>query len=307
MSRPRKKDVRCAQGSLFPEPSAAEAQSKEGSTEGLMERVTSPEVVSQALSRVKANHGSPGIDGMTVEALDEHWRLHGEKICQVLVAGDYIPRPVRRHRIPKPGGGERELGIPTAQDRVVQQMLKIALEPLFEPHFSQESYGFRPGRSVHDAMARAAEHVSAGGEWVVDMDLERFFDRVNHDILMSKLAKVITDKRVLKLVRRFLNAGVMDGGVAIRVHEGTPQGGPLSPLLANIMLDGLDKELERRGSRFVRYADDCNVYFGSERAALRAMEWMTRFLEVRLRLKVNASKSAVARASERQFPGFWVA
>ncbi len=268
-----------------------------------MERVVSPSVASLAISRVKKNRGSAGVDGMCVAALDEFWALHGERIRQVLLAGDYVPRRVRRARIPKPGGGERELGIPTVVDRVVQQMLLIVLEPIFEPTFSDSSYGFRPGRSAHEAVARAEAYVASGLTWVADVDLERFFDLVNHDVLMSRLARKVTDKRVLKLVRRFLTAGAMEGGVVMRTEEGTPQGGPLSPLLANVLLTDLDEELERRGYRFVRYADDCNVYVVSEKAAVRALETVTHFLEVKLRLRVNRAKSAAARTSERRFPG----
>jgi RNA-directed DNA polymerase len=265
-----------------------------------------PEVVSEAISRVKSNGGSPGVDGMTVRELDTFWRSHGEKICRVLVSGDYIPRPVRRVTIPKPDGGERELGVPTVVDRVVQQMLLIVLEPRFEAQFSDASYGFRPNRSAHGAVKKAKEHVASGLEWVVDIDLERFFDRVNHDVLMSRLALRISDRRVLKLIRRFLSSGVMLNGVVWDREEGTPQGGPLSPLLANALLDDFDKELERRGLHFVRYADDCNIYVGSERAAARVLETATNFLEVKLRLRVNRLKSASARVSERRFLGFTI-
>jgi RNA-directed DNA polymerase len=208
--------------------------------------------------------------------------------------------------IPKPGGGERELGIPTVVDRVVQQMLLIALEPRFESLFSDSSYGFRPNRCAHDAVMKAKEHVASGLVWAVDIDLERFFDRVNHDILMSRLALRISDRRVLKLIRRFLTSGVMLDGVVADTEEGTPQGGPLSPLLANVLLDDFDKELERRGVRFVRYADDCNIYVGSKRAAARVLETASNFLEVKLRLRVNRAKSAAAPVSERQFLGFTI-
>jgi len=265
-----------------------------------------PEVVSEAISRVKSNGGSAGVDGMTVLELDSYWRLHGEKLCSVLVSGDYLPRPVRRVRIPKAGGGERELGVPTVVDRVVQQMLLIVLEPRFEALFSDSSYGFRPNRSAHDAVTKAKEYVASGLGWVVDIDLERFFDRVNHDVLMSRLALRISDRRVLKLIRRFLNSGVMLNGVVMDTEEGTPQGGPLSPLLANVLLDDFDKELERRGLHFVRYADDCNIYVGSNRAAARVLETATDFLEVKLRLRVNRMKSASAPVSERRFLGFTI-
>jgi RNA-directed DNA polymerase len=256
------------------------------------------------MSRVKSNKGSAGIDGLQVAALEDYWKLYGAKICQVLLSGDYIPRPVRPKTIPKPGGGERLLGIPTVVDRLVQTMLVIVLEPLFEPYFSDSSYGFRPGRSQHMAVSKAKGYVSSGLEWVVDIDLEKFFDRVNHDVLMARIARHVADKRVLKLLRRFLSAGAMVDGVVIKTEEGTPQGGPLSPLLSNIVLDDLDKELERRGHRFVRFADDCNIYVGSESSAIRVMDSTTRFLEVKLRLKVNRSKSAAALTSERGFPGF---
>lgn len=265
-----------------------------------------PDVVAEAILRVKANGGAPGIDGMTVCELSSFWRLHGEKVCEVLVSGDYVPRPVRRVTIPKPGGGERELGIPTVVDRLVQQMLLIVLEPRFEALFSDSSYGFRPNRSAHGAVMKAKEYVVSGLDWVVDIDLERFFDRVNHDVLMSRLARHVSDRRVLKLIRRFLNAGVMMGGVVMESEEGTPQGGPLSPLLANVLLDDFDKELERRGLHFVRYADDCNIYVGSERAAARVLESATHFLEVKLRLRVNRVKSAFAPVSERRFLGFTI-
>jgi group II intron reverse transcriptase/maturase len=272
----------------------------------LMSMAVGPDVVSEAIKRVKANKGAPGVDGMTVDELDVHWEAHGARICQVLLAGEYVPRPVRRVTIPKPGGGERLLGIPTVQDRVVQQMLLTVLEPMFDPRFSDSSFGFRPNRSAHQAVERAKEHVASGLPWVVDIDLEKFFDRVNHDVLMGRLAKRITDRRMLKLLRRYLNAGVMLNGVVVETEEGTPQGGPLSPVLANLLLDDLDKELERRGLRFVRYADDCNIYVGSQTAAERVLETVTRFLEVKLRLKVNRAKSAAAQTPERQFLGFTI-
>jgi RNA-directed DNA polymerase len=291
-------------GSLSLEFEAA-VHEEEESTESLVERMVHPDLVAKALSLVKKNKGSPGIDAKSVQELDEAWALHGARICEVLLAGDYIPRPVRRVTIPKPDGGERELGIPTVMDRLVQQMLRLVLEPILDPGFSESSYGFRPGRRAHDAVEKAQEYVAEGYEWVVDIDLERFFDRVNHDVLMSRLARKVTDKRVLKLVRRFLNAGVMLGGVVVRTHEGTPQGGPLSPLLSNLLLDDLDKELESRGHRFVRYADDCNIYVRSQGAAERVLESVTQFLEVKLKLRVNRAKSAAALTSERRFPGFY--
>ncbi len=308
MSRSRKRLDPFAQGNLFEDLaiSASVHEDVGSAEEDLMTVAVRPEVVSEAISRVKANGGSAGVDGMTVRELESFWRSHGEKICRVLVSGDYVPRPVRRVTIPKPGGGERELGVPTVVDRVVQQMLLIVLEPRFEAQFSNSSYGFRPNRSAHDAVAKAKEYVASGLEWVVDIDLERFFDRVNHDVLMSRMALRISDKRVLKLIRRFLNSGVMLGGVVIDTEEGTPQGGPLSPLLANALLDDFDKELERRGLHFVRYADDCNIYVGSARAAARVLETATNFLEVKLRLRVNRVKSASAHVSERRFLGFTI-
>jgi RNA-directed DNA polymerase len=309
VSRPRKRLNPFAQGSLFEGEmtQVAEVHLFAGSAEeDLMSVVVRPDVVSEAISRVKSNGGSPGVDGMTVHDLVGFWVTHGEKIVSVLVSGDYVPRPVRRVSIPKPGGGERELGIPTVVDRVVQQMLLIALEPRFEALFSDSSYGFRPNRCAHDAVMRAKGYVASGLDWVVDIDLERFFDRVNHDVLMSRLARRISDKRVLKLIRRFLNSGVMLCGVVMDTEEGTPQGGPLSPLLANVLLDDFDKELERRGLRFVRYADDCNIYVGSKRSAARVLETATNFLEVKLRLRVNRVKSAFAPVSERRFLGFTI-
>jgi group II intron reverse transcriptase/maturase len=212
---------------------------------------------------------------------------------------------VRRVTIPKPDGGERELGIPTVQDRVVQQMLLLVLQPIFDYEFSDGSYGFRPGRSAHDAVGAARAFVNEGRTWVADIDLEKFFDRVHHDLLMNRLSKKIADQRVLKVIRRFLRSGIMSGGILSSREEGTPQGGPLSPFLANFLLDDLDKELERRGHRFVRYADDCNVYFETKRAAERGMAWITEYMEVKLRLKVNRAKSAVALSSERRFPGLY--
>lgn len=307
MSRSRRRFNPFGQGSLFddlvPLPAASRG-AVEPTEPDLMAVAVRPDVVSEAIKRVKSSGGDPGIDGMTVHELEGYWRLHGARICQVLQAGNYVPRPVRRVVIPKPGGGERLLGIPTVVDRVVQQMLLTVLEPIFDPHFSDSSYGFRAGRSQHDAVLKAKEYVSLNLDWVVDIDLEKFFDRVNHDVLMSCLARRIADKRMLKLLRRFLNSGVMLNGVVMETEEGTPQGGPLSPLLANVLLDDLDKELERRGHRFVRYADDCNIYVGSEAAAQRVMESVTRFLEVKLRLKVNREKSAAARTPERRFLGF---
>jgi group II intron reverse transcriptase/maturase len=267
-----------------------------------MERITDPQTCALAISRVKKNKGAPGTDGMAVDQLDGFWKLHGARICQALLDGEYVPRPVRRVTIPKPGGGERGLGIPNVLDRVVGQMVLIVLEEIFDPLFSDSSYGFRRGRSAHDAVRRAQEIAGSGRTWVVDIDLEKYFDTVNHDILMSRIARHIKDKRVLKLIRRFLNSGVMLDGVVVRPEGGTPQGGPLSPLLANILLDDLDKMLESHRHMFVRYADDCNIYVSSKAMGEHAMLKVTEFLEVKLRLRVNRAKSAVAPMSERQFP-----
>lgn len=270
----------------------------------LMEEVVSRENMQAAYRRVVRNRGAAGPDGMTVEDLADHCRQHWPRIREELLAGRYRPQPVRRVTIPKPGGGERALGIPTVLDRMIQQALLQVLQPVFDPRFSADSYGFRPGRGAHDAVLRARDHVRGGRRWVVDLDLEKFFDRVNHDVLMSRVARRIEDKGVLRLLRRFLQAGVLEGGVASPRLEGTPQGGPLSPLLSNILLDEWDKELERRGHRFVRYADDCQIYVQSQRAGERVMRSMTRFLEEVLRLRVNRVKSAVARPWERQFLGY---
>lgn len=256
-----------------------------------------------ALERVRKNKGSPGIDGMTVEELPDFLREHWLAIREDLLTGRYQPSAVRRVAIPKPGGGERELGIPTVLDRFIQQALLQVLQPRIDPSFSEHSYGFRPGRRAHDAVCHAQRYVQEGRRWVVDIDLEKFFDRVNHDVLMGRLAKRIEDRRVLGLVRRYLGAGILANGVVMERHEGTPQGGPLSPLLANVLLDDVDKELEKRGHAFVRYADDLNIYVRSKRAGERVMEAMRR-LYARLCLHVNESKSAVARATERKFLSF---
>lgn len=269
----------------------------------LMEEVVALDNIARAMKRVRRNQGSPGIDGMTVDELPAHWQRHEAMICEHLLAGTYRPTPVRRVTIPKPDGGERELGIPTVTDRLVQQAIAQVLGPRYDAGFSPHSYGFRPRRSAHDAIVAAKRFVQDGYTWVVDVDLERFFDRVNHDVLMSRLAKNIADKRMLKILRSFLNAGVMLNGVVIDQEEGTPQGGPLSPLLANVLLDELDKTLEARGHRFVRYADDCNVYVRSQRAGERVMATMRKEL-TRLRLRINAAKSAVDRPWNRRFLGF---
>jgi len=274
-------------------------------TERLMEEVCELENCKQALQRVKANKGSPGIDGMTVEELPEYLKQHGLTIGEQLRQGTYQPQPVRRVEIEKPdGGGMRKLGIPTALDRFVQQAVLQVLQKGWDPTFSEHSHGFRPGRSAKQAVQEAQQYIAAGYRWVVDLDLEKFFDRVNHDRLMAAVAKRVADKRMLKLIRAFLEAGVMENGLVSPVDEGTPQGGPLSPLLSNLVLDELDRELERRGHRFVRYADDCNIYVGSERAGQRVMESITSFITHRLKLKVNQAKSAVARPGQRKFLGF---
>ena len=272
-------------------------------TRHLMEAVCASANLNRAYKRVKGNGGAPGVDGMTVDALLGWIAVHREALIASLLDGGYQPQPVRGVSIPKPGGGERQLGIPTVVDRLVQQAIAQTLEPLIDPTFSESSFGFRPGRGAHDALRQAREYVADGYDIVVDMDLEKFFDRVNHDILMSRLARRIGDKRLLRLIRRFLQAGMMVDGVCGERHEGTPQGGPLSPLLANLLLDDLDKELERRGHRFCRYADDCNIYVRSQAAGERVMASVTAFLEGRLRLKVNQKKSAVAQVGERQFLG----
>jgi RNA-directed DNA polymerase len=269
-----------------------------------MERICEAANLNRAYKRVKENRGSPGIDGMTVAELAPWLKAHGEELVNSLLDGSYQPEPVRGVEIPKPGGGMRQLGIPTVKNRFVQQAILQVLDPMLDPTFSESSYGFRPGRSAHQAVRKAAEYVAEGRLIVVDMDLEKFFDRVNHDVLMERLARRITDKRLLRIVRRLLEAGIMKDGVVIERFEGTPQGGPLSPLLANLLLDELDKELEKRGHRFCRYADDCNIYVKSEAAGERVMASVTRFLEKRLRLRVNRTKSAVAHVSERKFLGY---
>ena len=271
----------------------------------LMEEVLRRENLIRALRRVRSNKGAPGIDGMTVEELTAYLKEHWTRIREELLEGGYEPQPVRRVEIPKPnGGGVRPLGIPTVLDRLIQQAILQVLSPIFDPYFSESSYGFRPGRGCHDALKAARGYVEAGYRWVVDVDLDKFFDRVNHDVLMARVARRIKDKRLLRLLRRYLRSGVMVEGVIQPREEGTPQGSPLSPLLSNILLDGLDKELERRGHRFCRYADDCNIYVKSKAAGERVMESLTQFLAKRLRLRVNRDKSAVDRPWRRDFLGY---
>jgi len=274
----------------------------------LMDQACERQNLRAALRRVRQNAGSPGIDGMTVEELPFYLRVHWPRLREELLAGRYQPQPVRRVAIPKPGGGERDLGIPTVLDRFIQQALLQVLQPRFDPTFSDASYGFRPGRSAHDAVRRAQAYVQEGRRFVVDIDLEKFFDRVNHDILMGRLAQRIADRRVLRLIRRYLTAGVLANGVVIERDEGTPQGGPLSPLLANVLLDEVDKELERRGHAFVRYADDLNVYVRTQRSGERVMASL-RKLFGKLKLRVNETKSKVTRATVSKFLGFsfWTA
>jgi RNA-directed DNA polymerase len=274
-------------------------------TERLMEEVLERENLKEAWKRVKANQGSAGVDGISVQQLPRHLIKHWPTIREQLLNGTYKPQPVRRVEIPKPdGGGVRKLGIPTVLDRFLQQAVMQVLQRRWDPTFSEHSYGFRPNRSARQAVAQAQQYIAAGYRVVVDLDLEKFFDRVNHDKLMGQVAKRIADKRVLKLIRAFLKAGVMENGLVSPSVEGAPQGGPLSPLLSNLVLDELDRELEQRGHRFVRYADDCNIYVRTERAGQRVMEGVTRFITEKLKLKVNSEKSAVARPQERKFLGF---
>ena len=290
------------------EASTAASGNERPGTNRLMEGVVERSNAKAALKRVKQNKGSPGVDGMTVDELPEYLADHWDEIREQLLAGTYQPKPVKRQEIPKSGGGVRELGIPTVLDRFVQQAVLQVLQPRFDPTFSKHSHGFRPGRRAHDAVCEAQRYIQEGRRVVVDVDLEKFFDRVNHDVLMGKLSERIEDKRMLGLIRRYLDAGIMANGVVVERFEGTPQGGPLSPLLANVLLDEVDKELEKRGLNFVRYADDLNVYVGSRRAGEDAMQTLRR-LYARLRLRINEAKSAVARPWDRKFLGysFWVA
>jgi len=273
----------------------------------LLEKVLRRENIMAAHQRVVDNDGAPGVDGITADELMGYCRIHWKRIREELLNGTYVPQPVRKVEIPRPDGkGMRMLGIPTTIDRLIQQALLQILQPIFDPTFSDGSFGFRPGRGTHDAVKRAREHIAAGFRWCVDLDLAKFFDRVNHDILMARVARQVKDKRVLLLIRRYLQAGIMEGGLVSPRTEGTPQGGPLSPILSNVLLDELDKELERRGHRFVRYADDANVYVRSKAAGDRVMTSLELFLTNRLRLVVNRDKSAVARPWNRKFLGYSV-
>ena len=285
-------------------PGAGHGDESRTGTAMLMEEVVARGNMVAALKRVQANKGSSGVDGITVERLPEYLRQHWEEIRERLLGGGYRPQPVKRVQIPKPDGGVRDLGVPTVVDRLIQQAVMQVLQSRWDGTFSEHSYGFRPGRSAHQGVAKAQEYIRAGYGWVVDIDLEKFFDRVNHDRLMSRIAERVEDKRLLKLIRAFLEAGVMVGGLVSPTEEGVPQGGPLSPLLSNLVLDELDRELERRGHRFVRYADDCNIYVRSPRAGERVMESISAYLGKKLKLKVNTQKSAVARPKDRKFLGF---
>lgn len=288
-------------------PTATDGNERSGAS-GLMEKVCERPNLQAALKRVRKNKGSPGIDGMTVEELPAHLREHWPRLREQLLAGTYQPSAVKQQLIPKATGGVRKLGIPTVLDRFIQQAILQVLQPMLDPGFSQHSHGFRPGHRAHDAVVEAQRYIQGGRKWVVDVDLEQFFDHVNHDVLMGRLGKRIGDRRVLGLIRRYLGAGILVHGLATERHEGTPQGGPLSPLLANVLLDEVDKELEKRGHAFVRYADDSNVYVRSRRAGERVMGLLRR-LYARLRLRVNEAKSAVDLAWNRKLLGysFWVA
>jgi len=296
-----KPDVPGREPSLFP---AAESPDSHLAPVTLWEGFLSRENLARALKRVEQNHGAPGPDGMKTEDLRPWLKAHWPEVRARLDAGTYRPAPVRRVFIPKPGGKVRPLGVPTVLDRLIQQALQQVLTPVFDPHFSDRSYGFRPGRSAHQAVRRAQEAIASGHTWVVDLDLEAFFDRVNHDALMARCARRVQDKKVLKLLRAYLNAGVMQDGVKVTQEQGTPQGSPLSPLLANIMLDDLDQELTVRGHQFVRYADDIMIYVQTERAGERVMASTKKFVEGRLKLRLNEAKSAVAPATASPFLGF---
>ena len=277
---------------------------RQASEQRLMEAVCEPANIQRAVKQVMSNRGSAGVDGMGVKQLPKYLSRQWPALQEQLLSGRYVPQPLKRVEVPKPGGGVRKLGIPTVVDRMIQQALLQVLQPVWDATFSEHSFGFRPGRSAHQAVAQAKEYIGAGYGWVVDIDLEQFFDRVNHDMLMGRVAKRVEDKRVLGLLRGFLTAGVLEGGLVSATTEGTPQGGPLSPLLSNLLLDDLDRELERRGHRFVRYADDCNIYVRSERAGERVLESVSGFITRKLKLRINAAKSAVAKPSTRKFLGF---
>jgi RNA-directed DNA polymerase len=295
----------CAAGREETEsPLAAQGTENPAHTNQLMEEVCERENLKEAWPQVKANKGSGGIDGMTVDELDDYLKQHWPAIREQLFNGTYEPQPVRRVQIPKPDGGMRQLGIPSVLDRFIQQAVMQVLQRRWDRTFSESSYGFRPGRSAHQAVAQAQQYIAEGYGWCVDLDLEKFFDRVNHDKLMGQVAQRVGDKRLRRLIRAFLNAGVMENGLVSPSVAGVPQGGPLSPLLSNLVLDELDRELERRGLCFVRYADDCNIYVRSERASQRVMKSITRFITKKLKLKVNETKSAIARPQERKFLGF---
>lgn len=270
----------------------------------LMEWLVSKENMTLAYKRVVSNKGASGVDGITTKNLKSHLKESWEIIKQQLLEGTYQPQPVKRVKIPKANGGERNLGIPTVVDRLIQQAIYQVIEPYFEPEFSDSSFGFRPRRRAEMAITQAKEYIGEGRRWVVDMDLEKFFDKVNHDILMTRIRRKISEPRILRLIRRYLKSGIMEGGIVTANREGTPQGGPLSPLLSNIMLNDLDKELERRGHKFCRYADDCNIYVTSEKAGCRVMDSITKFIEKKLQLRVNRDKSAVDRPWRRKFLGF---
>jgi RNA-directed DNA polymerase len=297
-------EAREARGAGTESSGATSGLESPASTDRLMEEVCERENLKEALRRVKANKGRAGVDGMTIGGITDYLKQHWPAIREQLLNGTYEPKPVRRVEIPKPDGGMRKLGIPTVLDRFIQQAVLQVLQRRWDRTFSQHSYGFRPGRSAQQAVAQAQHHIADGYGWVIDLDLEQFFDRVNHDKLMGRIAQRVDDKRLRKLIRAFLKAGVMENGLVSSSVEGTPQGGPLSPLLSNLVLDELDRELERRGHRYVRYADDSNIYVRSERAGHRVMASVTRFITTQLKLTVNASKSAVARPQERKFLGF---
>jgi len=298
-------DTRNKQGVFSVLSASSEAKAKsESSTETLLESIVTKRNLFEAYKRVKKKKGSHGIDGMSVDELLPYLKTHATEITESLLDGTYKPKPVRRVEIPKPEGGIRLLGVPTVLDRMIQQAIAMKLNDIFEPVFSDNSFGFRPKRSCHMALMKSKELINEGNRIVVDMDLEKFFDRVNHDILMSRIARKVTDKRVLKLIRQYLTTGIMLNGIVVKSEEGTIQGGPLSPLLSNILLDDFDKELERRGHKFVRYADDCNIYVKSKRAGERVLKNVTSFLDKELKLKVNQEKSAVGYPTRRKFLGY---